>query len=81
MSNTNKVMLASGIVLGVGAIYASQNKISYDTVLEKFDLNPETFNELVTELVKLALDTLKKIFDWIVEVVRKIVFEVKLLIS
>ena len=81
MSNTNKAMLASGIVLGVGAIYASQNKISYDKVLEKFDLNPETFNELVTELVKLALDTLKKIFDWIVEVVRKIVFEIKLLIS
>lgn len=81
MSNTNKAVLASGIVLGVGAIYASRNKISYDQVLEKFDLNPETFNQLVSELVKLALDTLKKIFDWIVEIVRQLVFQAKLLLN
>lgn len=81
MNNTSKVMLASGIVFGVGAIYAFKNDITFDDVLDRLAVNQEKFNEFIRNLIEFTIDILQKLFDWIVELVRSIIFQVKLALN
>ena len=81
MTNTNKVVLASGIVLGIGSIYAYKEKINFDSVVEKFENNQDVFNGFVKKLAELTVEILQKIFNFITELIRKILFQIKLAIN
>ncbi len=75
---TNKIILAGGIVLGCGALYALKNNIDYDLILERIEKNQQKFNEIVNTLIDFALEILEKIFTIIVELVRELIFKIKL---
>ncbi len=81
MNNTSKVMLASGIVFGVCAIYAYKNDITFDNVLERLSENQDKFNEFIANLIEFSLDLLQRLFDWITELVRSIIFQIKLYLN
>lgn len=81
MNNTSKVMLASGIVFGVGAIYAHKNDITFDNVLERLSENQDKFNDFIANLIEFSLDLLQRLFDWITELVRSIIFQIKLYLN
>lgn len=81
MNNTSKVMLASGIVFGVGAIYAYKNDITFDNVLERLSENQDKFNDFIAILIEFSLDLLQRLFDWITELVRSIIFQIKLYLN
>ncbi len=81
MNNTSKVMLASGIVFGVGAIYAYKKDITFDNVLERLSENQDKFNDFIANLIEFSLDLLQRLFDWITELVRSIIFQIKLYLN
>lgn len=81
MNNTSKIAIASGIVFGVGALYAYKHRVDFKEVLNIFEENQTSFNEFIKELMTLCYEILVNIFNAIVELVREISFKIKLLVN
>lgn len=81
MNNQNKVLLASGIIFGLGAVYAYKNHVSYDDVIDQLASKQEKFNEFIRQLISICYETLVKLFNIVVELVRQVAFQIKLCLN
>lgn len=73
--------IASGVVIGVSAIYAITNGVKFEDILTKFEQNKEVFHRLVKNLLELGRDFLVRIYNTIAELVKELIFKFKINLS
>lgn len=74
-------MLAAGVLIGAGAIYAYKNDLQIDKVMNKIELNTEKFTDIIEKLIELGREFLLKLYEMMQKLFRQVLFKLRLVES
>lgn len=81
MVKLNNGMLAAGVLIGAGAIYAYKNDLQIDKVMNKIELNTEKFTDIIEKLIELGREFLLKLYEMMQKLFRQVLFKLRLVES
>ncbi len=71
-------MLAAGILVGAGTLYAYKNDYQVSDILELINLNSEKFEAFINNLIEIGREFLIKMYNIIKSILMELKFKFKL---
>lgn len=71
-------MLAAGILVGAGTLYAYKNDYQVSDILELINLNSEKFETFINNLIEIGREFLIKMYNIVKSILMELKFKFKL---